>query len=118
MYWRARQCEDIQSGLPAEACTFNLTPEPDWDSVLRKMEAASLWTLPDESVLPECRYGGVVYVTVDGDIFLFELFDGTSYRAFHYSNPLSSSPWPEERNAARIAEIVWDVFKLIPEYEP
>jgi hypothetical protein len=106
------RCGPLRTTDRAEACTPELISAPDWEATLRAMEEAGLWTLPDETVLPDlyatCPIG---YVRLDGTTYIVELFDGTSYRAYSYWSPREDSPWPEEVQAARIVELFDKVIK-------
>lgn len=113
------QCGPFRQGASVDTCTPELTEEPDWTSVARGLEDAGLWTLPDETALPDLYAPcGFPSSGRDGTTYIVELFDGSSYRTYHYWSPDANASWPEERQAARIARIVWnDVLDLIPQTE-
>lgn len=116
--WSSR-CGPFRQGASVDTCTPVLREEPDWTSVARGMEDAGLWTLPDQTTLPDLYAPcGIPSIGMDGTTYIVELFDGAAYRAYHYWSPVANASWPEERQAARIVRIVWDdVLDLIPQTE-
>ncbi|MEM1043959.1 MAG: hypothetical protein AAGI91_15195 [Bacteroidota bacterium] len=110
-------CDVVHRDTTASACLFNLNSEPDWAALFGTLEALSLWTLPDESVLPKCVPGEYRVIDTGGIPLLYEIFDGTSYRAYHYSDLFSDSPWPEEREATRLGGAVLDILYHVPPKE-
>lgn len=115
--WASR-CGPFRREDSAEACEPVLTEEPDWSSVASDLEGAGFWTLPDETTLPDLYAPcGFSPIGEDGTTYIVELFDGASYRAYHYWSPDAHSPWPEERQARRLVGILHDVLDLIPQPE-
>jgi hypothetical protein len=55
------RCGDFTIEGDTEACRGRFTREPDWRAVLGRAAAAGLWTLPDQSTLPDDRR-----ITLDG----------------------------------------------------
>jgi hypothetical protein len=82
LYSLEGQCGSVGRAGNAYACHTNLIRSPDWQAILRRMERAALWTLPDESELPPDSI-----LVMDGWGVLVEVRDGLNYRAYHHSNP-------------------------------
>jgi hypothetical protein len=97
-YTQAGRCGGFARAAGIGVCRARFTRPPDWGAVLRRMEAAGLWELPDPASLP-----AVGYVTVDGWGFTAELRDGARYRAYAYDNP-QTMPWPEARRAVAVSD--------------
>lgn len=89
-------------------CRALYTRPPDWTSVLREAEAAGLWELPDQSLLPNRR------MVHDGWGITVELLDGDFYRVYHYSNP-DHQEWPEARQAVAIADAMRSMVGVMRE---
>jgi hypothetical protein len=91
-----------------EVCVSRFVKTPDWASVLRRLEADSVWTLPDQKSLA----AGPVLV-LDGDAISVEARRGTEYRAYGYVNP-SANPQPEAKHAANLMGAFDSLWRLIP----
>lgn len=105
---RAGSCGTFQRLADMGVCTALFTAPPRWSDVLRRAEAAGLWTLPDESTLPSDGS-----ITDDGWGMTVELRDGSHYRAYRYSNPDMHARWPEAARAMRIAKSLGGIDALI-----
>ena len=103
-YQRGR-CHRFRVEAQMGICRTRFTRTPDWKGVLRRAEAADLWSLPDESTLPRRR------LVLDGWGITVELRDGPLYRAYHYGNP-DRQEWPEARQAVAIAHALRSVDSL------
>ena len=99
----APYCGPIQRGPSALACALTLVEDPNWSELAGKLEEDNLWTLPDESALPTCSSP-----MIGGESFVAEIFDGKTYRAYHYLSPWKEAFWPEEQQAARLVETLSD----------
>lgn len=99
LYSLAGQCTTVGRSGNAHACHARLMTEPDWKSILARMERSQLWTLPDEKELPPDSF-----VTFDGWGMVVEIRDGDHYRAYHYSNP-DAHQHPASVRAANIAGV-------------
>ena len=77
-------------------CRADFARPPAWWAVLKRAEAAGLWTLPDQWIP---RDGTQV---TDGWGMTVELTDGNRYRAYHYDNPELRGPSPENASAVAI----------------
>lgn len=97
-YHQSGRCGSFRRNAEIGVCNANFDARPDWGSVLLEAEAAGLWTLPDESLLPQSNI-----MTLDGWGITVELRDGPRYRAYSYGNP-DNKTWPEARLAVKIAE--------------
>ena len=97
-YHQRGRCGNFRRSSEVAVCDANFDTRPEWSSVLREAEAAGLWTLPDESLLPRSDL-----VITDGWGITVEVRDGATYRAYSYGNP-DSKPWPEAKLAVRIAD--------------
>ena len=75
-------------------------PKGGWPAFWRKAEAFGIWSLPDESTLPQAKRMGID----DGISYLVETQRDGRYRAYAYNNPALQTGWPE---AARMARLAW-----------
>jgi hypothetical protein len=107
LYNQRGRCDGFARAGETGICRALFARAPDWGRVLRRAEAEGLWTLPDESALPD---DGTL--TLDGWSVTVELRDGRTYRAYQYDNPRADSPRPEARRALRIAEAMSAVDSL------
>ncbi|MHB1222463.1 MAG: hypothetical protein ACYC2G_00240, partial [Gemmatimonadaceae bacterium] len=98
----------VASGVGGCRATFRIAP--DWRHTLRRLEAAGLWELPDESTLPGRE------IVFDGFGITVELLSAVGYRTYHYGNP-DVRRWPEDRRAAEMMRIVDEVSDLLPPRE-
>ena len=78
----AAMCSSIQGDDTIKSCSADASRDIRWNVIYRQLVAESLWTLPDESELPEPKY-----TMSDGEAFVVELRDGKGYRAYQYANP-------------------------------
>lgn len=106
-YTLAGQCRSIGKSGRAGACHTRLVGEPDWKGILQRIERAQVWTLPDESELPQDS----VWI-MDGWSILVEVRDGAHYRAYHHANP-DGHQHPVSKHAAEIAEALWTLNPLL-----
>lgn len=91
-----RSCSRFSTAARMSTCRADFARPPDWGAVLKRAEAAGLWTLPDQWIP---RDGTQV---TDGWGMTVELRDGTRYRAYHYDNPELRGPSPENASAVAI----------------
>jgi hypothetical protein len=98
LHSQAGRCDRFAHAAGVGVCRARFTRPPDWGAVLRRLEAAGLWDLPDPASLPP-----VDYVTNDGWGITVELRDRARYRAYDYNNP-QTKPWPEARRAVEIRD--------------
>ena len=93
-------CKVIGKSNHLESCGLKHNEIFDWAKIYQKLEKLHIWTLPDESELPEPE------LTVnDGFTLVVELNDGKSYRAYHYGNP-AFRKGIEARKASEIMSFV------------
>lgn len=98
LYSMAGQCGHVGRAGYAHACRVRFITDPDWKAILERMERAQLWTLPDESELPETNR-----MVMDGWGLLVEVRNGATYRAYHHGNP-DAYEHPVSRRAVEIAD--------------
>jgi hypothetical protein len=94
------RCELIGSFKHLESCGLKHNEIFDWSKIYTKLEKLDIWTLPDESKLPELEI-----VILDGFSVFVELHDSISYRAYHYGNPGFRKD-KEAQNASEIMSFV------------
>lgn len=97
-------CDRIGTSGNVDACVTRFTTTPQWESLLRRIEADSVWTLIDESEAP--RDSIIVF---DGYAISVEARDGANYRRYGYSNPDAHAN-ASARHAASIAKsfaVLW-----------
>lgn len=112
-YHERGRCEPIRRARSAEACRALFQKEPDWKAVWRAVDSLGVWTLPDESTLPEVvGPHGERIVTVDGWGITAELRDARTYRVWTYGNP-DTKPWPEAARANAFAAALRRVSTLV-----
>jgi len=97
LYSLRGSCSRYSTSARKHTCRAEFTRSPDWGAVLKRAEAAGLWTLPDESSLPS---DGMQIL--DGWSITVELRDGSRYRAYNYNNPDVRKRWPEAGSAVAI----------------
>lgn len=85
------------------ACRVRLPASFDWSAVLRALETHDVWTLPDESEVPQS--GGIVN---DGVGLVVEAWNGRRYRSYHYGNP-DLQPSAEAKHAQTMLELIRDI---------
>jgi hypothetical protein len=105
-YHQRGRCSNFRRSREVAVCDANFDTRPEWSTVLREADAAGLWTLPDESLLPKSDI-----ITTDGWGITIELRNGLTYRAYSYGNP-DDKAWPEAKLAVRIAK----AFRRIDSY--
>lgn len=110
LYYRSSNCEDFNLKSGFGTCRALFETEPDWKSILRKMEDQGIWKLPDSSELPDAG------TSLDGWGITIELREDYYYRTYNYSNP-NHKPWPEAAQAVQIAGIVSKVRYLMKRSE-
>lgn len=101
-----KSCGNIGMAGHSYACRVRLAPGQNWTSAWSALEQAQVWSLPDESELPADNI-----VMFDGWGILVEVRDGSSYRAYHHSNPDAHNR-PESRQAARLGDIVQCIWAV------
>jgi hypothetical protein len=89
-------CSRFSTGARMYTCRTDFIRPPNWAAVLQHAEAAGLWTLPEQWIPPDGMQ------VLDGWGMTVELRDGIRYRAYHYNNPDSRTPSPENVNAMAI----------------
>jgi hypothetical protein len=75
------RCSTFQVGRYAVACIVRFAHDPDWSALRRRLEAANVWDLPDQSALPNMN--GML----DGWRVWVEVREGPNYRTYEYTNP-------------------------------
>lgn len=107
--FRARgPCSEFFRTSGVGGCRAKFATSPDWAKVLRRLQSAGLWDLPDESTLPSRE------IVFDGFSITVELRSTTGYRIYHYGNP-SMQRWPEDNRAAELMRIVRELSgQLLP----
>jgi hypothetical protein len=88
------------SGDIVAACPVQFRSRPDWTALLARLEAHRVWSLPDESELPQLNT-----VVNDGVGLVVEAWDGRRYRSYHFSNP-DLQPSAEARDAQAILGMI------------
>jgi hypothetical protein len=104
----AGQCGSIRTRGDTEVCEVRFSHEPDWSAVLDRMSEAEVWTLPDQTALPDDRI-----MVADGWMLTVEIRQGRQYRTYNYSNP-GSHQQPEAKQARRIADALRSLQLLVP----
>lgn len=100
------KCVNFQRGdHGTDVCTQIFEEEPNWNFIYRRLSAAGLMMLPDQSKLPPPKKR-----VLDGVSVVVELRTGSQYRYYQYSNPHHHGA-PEADSAAEIIKIVKGVFK-------
>jgi|GEM_PF-2446697 len=108
VYNRTGSCGGFRRAAGKGVCRAILGSDLDWTDVYRSAKEAGLWTLPDQSELPD---DGRMFL--DGWGITVELRDGEHYRTYHYSNPDKREDWPEADSAVAIAEAVRSVYDFV-----
>jgi tryptophan synthase alpha subunit len=98
-------CDHLKIGEEDNVCTRVYKSEPSWKSIYKNLLALNITNLPDQSELPAPD----IQVN-DGIAMVVEIRDGTSYRAYQYSNPIFRSQ-PEAVAASKIITIVHKVAR-------
>src|SRR5262245_59572223 len=88
-------------------CRATFTRSPDWAAVLKRAEAAGLWTLPDQWLPPDGMQ------ITEGWGIIVELRDGNRYRVYHYNNPDVRGPSPENASAVAIRAALGAIDSLV-----
>jgi hypothetical protein len=101
-------CDAIRKSGDAEICLTKFSAGPNWERVLRDIEAEGVWTLPDER---ETVNDGVI--VTDGYGITVEAREDTRYRFYSYGNP-DAHKAPAAQHAAAIARAFRDVWRLLP----
>lgn len=100
----------LVGGFPDEEKSSTKTmlqpPKEGWAAFLSEAAALGLWTLPDESVLPQEKRVAVL----DGIGYVVELQREGRYRAYAYSNPQLQPQWPEAAKLSALANLLADAF--------
>jgi hypothetical protein len=99
-------CGPVRRVAGMAICRARFRSPPDWDSVLRRAEAAGLWQLPDASELPDDSR-----LVTDGWGITVELRSGSSYRAYDFANP-DQHESPEARRATQVARAMSGIDSL------
>lgn len=109
-YDQSTRCTKFRTADRAGTCEASFTRTPNWKRVLRDAEGEGLWTLPDQSALPNDRIA-----VFDGWGITVELRDGDAYRAYEYDNPGSHPSWARQAShVIAIARIMQSVNALVP----
>jgi hypothetical protein len=101
-------CESIRAAGDARICLTKFSARPNWERVLKDIQAESVWTLPDES---ETVNDGVI--VTDGYGITVEAREGTRYRFYSYGNPDAHTA-PAAQHAAAIARAFRDMWSFLP----
>ena len=109
--WLAASCgRPLRTGAGAVACRARFTETPDWRGLLHRVEAAGVWTLPDDSTLP----GESCVVGTDGTTLIVETLEDADYRTYRYWEASRENPWwPEELQAADVQAAVGAVLRRV-----
>ena len=99
-------CDRIGTAGNVDACVTRFTKTPEWASLLRRVEADSVWTLPDQSEMPPDSI-----MVMDGYAISVEARDGATYRHYGYANPDAHAN-AGARHAAAIAKSVAVLWPL------
>jgi len=97
------RCDVIGIHNHIESCGLKKNQIYDWSKIYNKMEKLDIWTLPDESALPQPEI-----LILDGFSLVVELREGYSYRAYRYGNP----GFRKEDEAVKASEIMSFVMGL------
>lgn len=100
MYSLKGSCKGFPVRAGTAICRAVFDETPKWRHPLARAGEAGLWTLLDESTLPDST------ITIDGWTITVELLKGDSYRAYQYDSPTAQDSFLEVRQAARLAGIV------------
>lgn len=87
--------------------TLSVPIERTW----KKLEAQGIFTLPNQSTLPEDH----VYI-VDGVSFVFQVRRGGEFREYTYDNPYDHT-WPESETVLRMLHTLSSAFGVMMERE-
>jgi hypothetical protein len=74
-YGMEGKCAEVRAFHDQVICISRFTHEPNWASLLRRLESDSVWTLPDQKRN---------IVILDGAEIIVELRDGERYRTYDY----------------------------------
>ena len=96
LYSLRGSCSRFSTGARVNTCRADFTRSPDWAAVLKRAEAAGLWTLPDQWIPADGMQ------VLDGWGMIVELRDENRYRAYHYNNPDARTPSAENASAVAI----------------
>jgi hypothetical protein len=99
------RCDSFHAGRDAVACVVQFAHNPNWGAVLKGLNAANLWDLPDESAL------GRQSDVIDGWGVWVEVRQGAKYRTYQYNNPQALG-LREGDNALRIMRAVDSLVPL------
>ena len=91
--------------FPSKKATYT-APKEGWPVFWRKMDALHLWTLPDESTLPQKDR----HTVFDGFSYLVETQRDGRYRAYAYANPEFQKQWPEAAKMVSLAKLLETAF--------
>ena len=86
--------------------TMLAAPKEGWPAFWASANALGLWTLPDESALPQEDKVGVL----DGIGYVVEVQREGRYRAYAYSNPALQPQWPEAAKMVSLAKLLQTAF--------
>lgn len=100
-----RNCTNLRTGKESDVCTATLKNTPSWDALYKNLFRLGITTLPDQSELPQPEID-----VLDGIAMVVEVREGSSYRAYEYSNPAFRSE-PEAEAATMIIHAIADVFR-------
>jgi hypothetical protein len=89
----------------AVACRVRFRSPPDWNAFLAELEKHHVWSLPDESELPQ--HNSIVN---DGVGLVVEAWDSQRYRSYHFGNP-DLQPSAEARDAQAILTLVRELVQ-------
>jgi len=100
-----RSCTRLRKGTKVDVCTATFKKTPNWNALYEQLNRLGITTLPDESELP--RPDVVVF---DGISMVVEVREGSSYRAYQYSNPHFRRE-PESNAAQQIIRAIADAIR-------
>lgn len=92
-------CEYGGTNDLAGYCRVRFASEPDWSTVLGRLDDLEAGVLPDPSILPGGR------MSLEGRSIEVEIRTGSRYHSYSYRNPLTQ-PWPDARTAEKIMQLV------------
>ena len=100
-----RNCTNLRKGTESDVCTATFKTVPNWIDLYNRLAHLGIATLPDESELPSQKI-----VVNDGVAMVVEIRNGSSYRAYEYSNPIFRDE-AEAQAAAQIIRVVSDAIR-------
>nr|MCU0625639.1 hypothetical protein [Gemmatimonadaceae bacterium] len=101
-------CDGFARSDDAGICRARFRRDPPWSEVLRAVEAAGLWTIPDPSALPDDSVR-----MLDGWTIVAEMRDGPRYRTWRYNSPAAHPRWPSAAQVRELAKALDAIGSLV-----